>query len=407
MERSRGRDPSALAVLRDPGVAAALALFRAGPPLTRAQVAERTGWARVTVTARVEQLLASQLIRPVDGAQRRGRPAAHYTVAPDRAALLVAAVGASGMRLGRCNLTGGIEDRVDTGMDVARGPDDVLAAVRHGWARLSRPLGRRPVWGGALSLPGPIEFATGRVVDPPIMTGWNGFDVRAAVEPWFACHVHVENDVNAMAVGEAATAAAAGEPVEDLLLVKVGTGVGAGIISAGRVLRGAAGAAGDIGHTEAEVGDVVDVRTDRPRCRCGKLACLEAYAGGWALVRDARAAGLPVSCVDDLLELVAADDSVARHLVADAGRVLGTSIATAVSLLNPSRVVLGGSIGTAGEHLATSVRERVLARSLPLATRTLRIERSGLGHDAGVAGLAHELGSVVLGGGLEAQDREP
>jgi predicted NBD/HSP70 family sugar kinase len=225
------------------------------------------------------------------------------------------------------------------------------------------------------------------------MTGWDGFEVREAISGWYDTAAHVENDANALAVGELAAAAEAGAPISDLLVVKVGTGVGAGIISGGRVLRGAAGAAGDIGHTEA---DNVAGRGDRPICRCGKVGCVEAYAGGWALVRDAAERGLDVKDVQSFLELLSQGHPIARALTAESGRVIGGAIATAVSLLNPEQVVIGGALGLTGDHLVAGVRERVYARSPPLATRSLRIETSRLGHDTGVRGLAHELSRKVL-----------
>jgi predicted NBD/HSP70 family sugar kinase len=276
--------------------------------------------------------------------------------------------------------------------DVGDGPDAVLATVREGWDRVLPP-GDTP-WGLALSLPGPIAYPSGLVVDPPIMTGWNGLDARAELAGWFPDAVTmVENDVNAMAVGEVAAAAEDGRTLSDVLVIKVGTGVGAGIVSGGRVIRGAAGAAGDIGHTEA---DVSGVREDRPACRCGKSACVEAYAGGWALVRDARVRGLDVEDLDGFLARLGSGHPVARQLTADAGRVLGSAIATAVSLVNPEQVLVGGSVGLTGHHLVAGIRERVYARSLPLATRSLEIGPSVLAHDAGLRGLAHELSRQVL-----------
>ena len=160
-----------------------------------------------------------------------------------------------------------------------------------------------------------------------------------------------------------------------------------------QVLRGAAGAAGDIGHTEA---DNVTGRDDRPICRCGKVGCVEAYAGGWALVRDAADRGLDVKDVQSFLRHLSQGDPIARALTAESGRVIGGAIATAVSLLNPEQVVIGGALGLTGDHLVAGVRERVYARSPPLATRSLRIETSRLGHDTGVRGLAHELSRRVL-----------
>jgi len=382
------------AALTDPGLTKTLALFQDGAELTRADVAILTGWARVTVTARVERLLEYGLLEPFD--ERvigRGRLATFYRLAATTGVLLVADVGATGMRVARCDLAGNIEATASHASTIGDGPDRVLTIVHRAWKDLMHGSTVARPWGVAIGLPGPVEYSRGRVVDPPIMTGWDGYEVGATIADWYDTVAQVENDANALAVGELSAAADAGAPITDLLVVKVGTGIGAGIISGGRVLRGAAGSAGDIGHTEA---DNVISRADRPLCRCGKVGCVEAYAGGWALVRDASAAGLKVKDVQSFLRRLSAGDPVARALTADAGRVIGSAIATAVSLLNPERVILGGALGLVGDHLVAGVREQVYARSLPLATRSLRIEKSRLGQDAGVRGLAYELSRKVL-----------
>ncbi len=380
--------------LLDVGLTGTLALFMRGAELTRADIADRTGWARVTVTTRVERLVEDGLLVPFDGrASGRGRPATHYRLAVSAGALLVADVGATGMRLARCDLSGRIEQTATRACTISDGPEPVLEIVRHGWRQLLRNADGRNPWGVAIGLPGPIEFPQGRVIDPPIMTGWDGFEARATIADWYGTTAHVENDANALAVGEVAAAADQARPISDLLVVKVGTGVGAGIISGGRLLRGAAGAAGDLGHTEA---DDVEGRSDKPLCRCGKVGCVEAYAGGWALVRDAAARGLDVKDVPSFLEALAAGDPVARALTASSGRILGSAIATAVSLINPEKVLIGGQVGLTDDHLVAGVRERVYARSLPLATSSLEIGPSRLGQNAGVRGLAHELSRKVL-----------
>ena len=385
------------ASVTEPGVAAALALFAGGASLSRADVATETGWARVTVTARLERLLDDGLLRAFDAqVNGRGRPATHYRLAADAGSLLVADIGASGLRVARCDLAGTPGPSQHLASEIADGPDVVLRTVREGWAALGDGA---PVWGVAVSLPGPVEFSTGRVVDPPIMTGWNDYAVRDELTSWFGTVAHVENDANAIAVGEVAAVTEAGGALADVLVVKVGTGVGAGIISGGRVLRGASGAAGDIGHTEA---DVAGVRTDRPTCRCGKVGCVEAYAGGWALVRDAQDRGLAVEDLDGFLAALAEGDPVARALTVEAGQVLGSAIASTVSLLNPEQVLLAGALGLVGEHLVAGVRQRVYARSLPLATRNLQIRSGRLGAEAGVRGLAHELSRRVLLGAATA-----
>jgi predicted NBD/HSP70 family sugar kinase len=230
------------------------------------------------------------------------------------------------------------------------------------------------------------------------MTGWDGVVVPDLVRRRFDVPVLVENDVNAMAAGERASVH---PDVDDLLFLKVGTGVGAGLISNGRVVRGAQGSAGDIGHTWADVepdsaAGATARQGGRPLCRCGKVSCLEAYASGWALVEQLARTGSPVGDVDGLIEAVAAGHWQAVAAVREAGRILGAGVAQAVSMLNPSVVVVGGQLARAGEHLLSGIRERVAQRSLPLATRDLRIVRSELDGDAGVIGLARGIAERVL-----------
>lgn len=373
------------------GAVELLQLFRTAA-LTRAEVAERTGWARMTVNHRLDQLVEWGLLEPHGAVQSgRGRPASRFRFAPARGVLLVADIGASGMRLALCDLAGAVRHRVDAEIDVRDGPGPVLTLAEDTLAKLlAEHGGGREVWGVGVSLPGPIEFATGRVVNPPIMTGWDGVVVPDRLRRRFGATVFVDNDVNAMALGEQRTCY---PEVADLLFLKVGTGVGSGLVANGNVLRGAQGAAGDIGHTWA---DELGTRPDRPVCQCGKVGCVEAYAGGWAILRDLAAAGRRMARVDDVVEAVGYGDSTAIMLVRAAGRVLGAGLAHAVSLFNPSVLVIGGQLARADEHLLAGVRELIYARSLPLATRELRIVRSRLGGDAGVIGLAHGLADAVL-----------
>jgi predicted NBD/HSP70 family sugar kinase len=376
----------------DGGSAELLAVVRAAGPLTRAEISERTGWARMTVNARLDRLLDAGLLED-DGqtAAGRGRPAARFRFNPQAGLLLLADIGASGMRLALCDLDGVVRRRVDVEIDIAAGPEVVLGEVERRFDELlADEGGNTSTWGVGVSLPGPVEFATGTVVQPPIMTGWNGTSVPQRLGARFGGTVVVENDVNAMALGEHRVSYPG---VRDLLFLKAGTGIGAGIIANGTLLRGAQGAAGDIGHLWA---DTEDPTPRRPRCRCGKEGCVEAYASGWALMRDLAASGQPVTSVDEAMERVAFGDSLATSLVRDAGRVIGAGLAHAVSLLNPSVVVIGGQLADADEHLLSGIRERVYARSLPLATRDLQIKRSRLDGDAGVTGLAHGLADAVL-----------
>ena len=256
------------------------------------------------------------------------------------------------------------------------GPEAVLkAVVRTGRALLKKA--RRSVndlAGTGVGLPGPVEHSTGRPNHPPIMPGWDAYDVVGRLSRDLAGPVLVDNDVNIMALGEHATEYA---DVEHLLFVKVATGIGAGVISGGRLHRGAQGAAGDIGH--------VQTPGHTELCRCGNIGCLEAVAAAPAI---ASQLGLVDATSRDIVELVRAGNTAATQAVRQAGREIGTVLAAAVSLLNPSVIVVGGSLSQAGDSLLAGIREAIYARSLPLATTSLRVVTSRTTHDAALRGAA-------------------
>ncbi len=262
-----------------------------------------------------------------------------------------------------------------------------MRVVREGLALL-RQAGRelRGLAGVGIGLPGPVEHATGKPVKPPIMPGWDGFDVVRHVQRSLPVPVLVDNDVNIMALGERT---AHWPDHENFLFIKVATGIGAGIISNGELQRGASGTAGDLGHVRVPRGDEV-------LCRCGNYGCLEALASGPALAAALDRQGLPASKGSDVLRLVAAGNPQAVHALRQAGRDVGDVLATVVNLLNPSMIVLGGSLGQAGEHLMAGVREVVYRRSLPLATSHLRIALSLAGDRAGILGASQLVTQHVL-----------
>lgn len=368
----------------DAGVVELVRLIHSTQPLSRAEIGERTGWARVTVNQRLDRAVDAGLLVPTNSSSSgRGRPATRFAGNAGRAHLLLADIGASGMRLALSDLAGTVQQRIDQPITISDGPDVVLGQVQAGLNALREP--GTPLWGVGVSVPGPVEYATGTVVSPPIMTGWDGTCIPERLRPHFGPLVFVDNDVNAMVIGERAARYPA---VDDLLFIKVGTGIGAGIIATGRTLRGAQGTAGDLGHIRADVPDALE---QAPLCRCGQLGCVEAYCSGWAILRDLQAAGRNVRTVDDVVVAVRHGDPVAVRLVRGAGRVLGASVADAVGLLNPAAIVIGGQLADTGEHLLAGIREQIYSRSLPLAIRDLRISASDLTGDAGVIGLAHSV----------------
>ncbi|CRK55131.1 Transcriptional regulator, ROK family [Alloactinosynnema sp. L-07] len=243
------------------------------------------------------------------------------------------------------------------------------------------------------------EHSTGKPNNPPIMPGWDGFDVPAAVGAEFDAPVLVDNEVNLMALGEHA---AEFPNDEHMIVVKAATGIGAGLISNGALHRGAAGAAGDLGHIQVpNGGDVL--------CHCGNTGCLEAVAGGPAVAANLRALGVDAHTTADVVRLVRSGNPEAGRVVRQAGRDIGEVLAGCVSMFNPSLIVIGGLVAQAGETLLAGVRESVYRRSLPLATGNLRIVASGAGTEAGVLGAAamvvkHILSPEILDAWLTTAD---
>ena len=377
----------------DEGISQTLSVLRRKGPMTRAAIVADSGLSRSAINLRLEALAEVDLVRGVQGeVATKGRPADLFAFNPARGKLLAADIGATKMRIGLCDLAGAIELEEPLLVDVASGPEPVLTMVLESFERLLEKsgTGREQVLGIGISLPAPVKSGAGMTVSPPIIPRWNRFDVPHWFAPHFACPVFLEKDANAMAYGEAR---AIFPDVEDLMMVKVGTGIGSGIVHQGRLFRGADGAAGDIGHTQVAPLD----DDDAPLCKCGNRGCLEAYASGWAMLRDLQAAGVRAETSDDLAALISAGDAQAMALVRESGRLVGSAIARSVNLVNPRVLVVAGRVVNAGGELfVAGIREMVYRRSLPLATSELQIVSSTLYPRAGLLGLVHLIGDGIL-----------
>ena len=358
-----------------------LGLIREGEAVTRADIARRTGLARSTVAQRVEALITHQLVYEAGGsASTGGRPPTVLAFNRGAGVVLVAALGATHARLAVTDLGGAPLAERAYDADIARLPEQILFWVNERFSDLLEEAGQthEDVRGIGVGIPAPVAFSRGEAVAPPMMPGWDGFSIPG----WFAKHydvpVLVDNDVNIMALGEHW---AHWRGCEHLLYVKVGTGIGCGIISGNRIHRGAQGAAGDIGHIRlAGHPDVV--------CRCGNTGCLEAVAGGRALAARLRAAGLEAESARDVVGLVHAGAPEAAQAVREAGRCIGEVLAECINFFNPGAVIIGGDLAAVHQQLLAGMREMSFGRSLPMATRDLRLGHSQLGDRAGVVGAA-------------------
>jgi predicted NBD/HSP70 family sugar kinase len=354
-------------------------ILRDGRPRTRTELAAMTGLARSTIGLRIDALMRLGLVGAIgDAVSTGGRPSAQFTLAASGRVVLGIDVGASHVRAAVSDLTGRILAESAEPIPVADGPERVLTWVAETSTGLLEKIGRSgsDLLAVGIGVPGPVEYSTGRPTNPPIMPGWDRFDVPGWLREVFDVPVLVDNDVNVMALGERELA---WPDANHLIFVKVATGIGAGVISGGLLQRGAQGIAGDIGHVQIPRGAGVP-------CHCGNRGCLEALASGRALARELTEGGLEAVSSQDVVELVKRGNLDAIQAVRQAGRDIGEVLTTCVSIINPSAIVIGGALAQAGEHLIAGVREVVYTRSMPLATEHLQITQSRIGADAGVLG---------------------
>lgn len=355
-----------------------LALLRTGAVETRADIARLTGLARSTVSQRVDALIAHGFVtEEADGGSTGGRPPRRLRLRTREHAVAGVDLGASHCRVALLDIGGEMLALREDPLSIADGPQEVLGHVERTLHTLLKEAARDPasLQSIGVGVPGPVEFSTGRPVDPPIMPGWHQYPIPEFFAERFGPRALVDNDVNVMALAEQRRAF---PDTRYLLYIKVGTGIGCGIVADGRLHRGAQGSAGDIGHIR--VGDTEDP------CRCGNSGCLEAVAGGAAIARKLSELGLRATSGSDVVRLVKSGNRDAVRMVREAGRAVGEVLAGLVNFFNPDTVVVGGAMAAVHDQLLAGVREAVYRRSHPLATHVLRIEPSRTGENAAAIG---------------------
>ncbi|MFI6656007.1 ROK family protein [Streptomyces sp. NPDC050523] len=362
-----------------------LELVRSGRATTRGALQQATGLSRATVGQRLDRLFRAGWLRegaggPVDS-PLGGRPSITLEFDDEHAVVLAADLDTRHARAAVLSLGGEILAEHSGTLVIEDGPEAVLGELGHWFAELLVKAGQRAqaVCGIGLAVPGPVDSETGRVVQPPIMPGWDGYDIRARLAASFGEHtgagpvpVLVDNDANLMAYGEQRT----GHPdCSAFVLVKVSTGIGAGVVVGGSIFRGIDGGAGDIGHIRVGA---------EALCRCGSRGCLAAVASGGAVARRLRDAGVPAASGADVRDLLAAGHPEAVGLAREAGRQVGDVLATVVTLLNPGVLMIAGDL--AGTPFLTGVRELLYRRALARSTAHLDVVTSKLGERAGLVG---------------------
>lgn len=367
-----------------------LRLVRTGEATSRSALARVTGLAPSTVGLRVDVLSRLGLVVESGAdASRGGRRARSLGIA--RGAGFVAAldVGAHHTQVSLTDLSGDQLALRSLPAVTRDGPREVVAFL---WGELEalvrdEGLAEDRLRGLAIGLPAPIEYPSGRVVLPSFMPSWHG----AVIPELFAAHTPVpvlaENDANLLALAEQQAVDRSGQQ-EHLLAVKLGTRIGCGIISAGRLHRGTGGAAGEISHT------AVEGEASIP-CICGVPDCLESVAGGGAIAARLRAKGYPVETATDVVGLGATPDAYVADVLREAGTHIGRVLASVVNFFNPGDVVLGGVMSSSAP-LVAAVRAEVYQRCLPVVANDLDVRAALSPADAGVRGAARLVLEEVL-----------
>lgn len=357
---------------------------------SRAELGDVAELSRSRLNLELDRLVELRLVEQAGlAASRGGRRSGMVRLA---ATMRFAGVDVGATSVDVAVTDGGLEvlGRASEPCDVRDGPVAVLDRATEMLAKLRGQGLFTQLHGAGIGVPGPVSFREGMPVAPPIMPGWDRYPVRETLGQELGCPVVVDNDVNIMALGELHAGLA--KQVDDFLFVKIGTGIGCGIVVDGKIYRGVSGSAGDIGH--------IRVDDTGPICACGNAGCLEAYFGGAALAREATAVAERSPYLSERLrrtgaltgEDVAAaaelGDAEAVRLIRDGGHRVGLVLAGLVSFFNPGLVIVAGGVARLGHLLLAEIRSVVYRRSLPLATGNLPIVLSELGDSAGVIGAA-------------------
>ncbi len=305
--------------------------------------------------------------------------------------LLCADLGATSVEVAALTPDLQVLARHGEAIDVRTGPGIVLSRMRTLMREvLSRAsIKPRQVIAIGIGVPGPVDFASGQLVEPPLMPQWDSYSIRDDLRADYDAPVWVDNDVNLMALGELWRLK---RTLPNFLVIKVGTGIGCGVVCHGEVYRGANGSAGDVGH--------ICVDPDGPRCHCGNLGCVETMAAGPAIAREAAEAaqtGRSAMLAERLAqqgELTPEDvglasragDAAANSIVQSSGTLIGQMLASVVNFFNPSHVFVGGGVTRIGPLFLAALRQSVYHRSLALSTRHLEILYTPLGEQAGLIG---------------------
>lgn len=390
---------------------AAVDLIRFANGISRTDLADQMGLTRAAVSLIVNDLIESGIILEAESRSTpNGRPPIVLEINPKRGLVAAVDMGATHINLAVADFSAHILQKNSLPFDINRGPEICLreadAALRDLLASLGLDFSRLDAVG--VGVPGPVVTNAGMVVSPPIMPGWDGYPIRDTLSQQWGTPVSLNNDAELGALGEWAYGAGRGE--KNLAYIKVGSGIGAGLILNRQLYGGTTGSAGEIGHTTIE--------ENGPLCTCGNHGCLEAFAGGHAIARQAKdlvrsgkrtlLANYPLEEITarEVAEAAQRGDLPAQEIIARAGTFIGIAIAGLVNLINPSVVIIGGAVAQSGDLLTTPIRTVVRERSLRASEQSVRITTSILGKHSSLMGALVQAVNIAVHEAIE-QKHQP
>ena len=369
--------------------------LRGNGQTSRADIGHMTGWSRAKTSQVVNALIKKgYLVEAGEGISKGGRKPRLLRFNNQLGYIVGIDIGATSLEIALANINGSILRRTEEPADVRQPPEELLGRCSMLILELALAQGihHEQILGIGVGVPGPVDFTRGVLVAPPLMPEWENYPIRHFFkETFLSAFVVVDNDVNIMALGEQRSGDAAN--LDHFLVIKIGTGIGCGIMAGRKIHRGSDGCAGDIGH--------ICVDKQGPICRCGNRGCLEAMAAGPAIAekavqaaRDGRSEFLRktmesnggILTPENVNAACREGDEAALEIIRASGQMIGDVLAGIVNFFNPGHIFIGGGIANFGNHLLIAIKRAVLRRSLPLATTNLAISFSRAGSDAGVIG---------------------
>ena len=362
--------------------------------VSRSELAEQSGFSRSKANMATAALIERGMLDETGPqASSGGRRPETLLLSSDMGVLAAIDLGASSVDVALVAPDMTVLAHHAEAIEITEGPGVVLSRVKDILRDLRKRCNIRAekVIGIGIGVPGPVEFDSGLLVAPPIMPGWEGFSIREYLRDEYAAPAFIDNDVNVMAMGELWRLH---RKLPNFLVIKIGTGIGCGIVCNRMIYRGTNGSAGDVGH--------ICVDPAGERCHCGNQGCVEIMAAGPAIARQgaeaAKAGKSPqlaqvlatngVITPEDVGQASRGGDVAANAIIKLSGKLIGQMLATVVNFFNPSHIFIAGGISHIGPMFLASIRQSIYQRSLPLSTRHLEILYAPLGDRAGVIGCA-------------------